>query len=317
MATLILKRILVFMMAILTSLPCTVDTSMADSCADYDFPRIAAEEQAKDTLRIMSFNIRYGDVNGVKADDRRTIAVRQILEIMPDSMGLQEATPEWMKTLNRRLPFYDWVGVERGKGGDPLQGGDEACPIFYLKSKFRAEDSGNFWLSETPDEPSYGPGAACKRICTWVVLRNRLTKQRYVHVNTHFDHVSEAARVAGAEILNRFIEEHFSDLPVVFTADMNTGETGEAYATMTQNLLDTRYTAEDCVFYGTFHGGKDPARSANYRIDYILCSDDFEVASYRTVTQGVSERFTSDHFPIYADLYLPLCSVSRTATPSS
>ena len=34
----------------------------------------------------------------------------------------------------------------------------------------------------------------------------------------------------------------------------------------------------------------------------VLCSDDFSVEAYRTVTKGFSGRFTSDHFPIYADL---------------
>ena len=298
---LIMKRIIVFALAIFAFFTNTTGKGNTDYCGDYDFPRIAAEKQAPCTLRIMSFNIRAGGVNGNTTYDRMTIGLSQIFEIMPDSFGLQEATNVWMVGLDERLTMYDWVGVNTVAGGDLLKGGT-GNPIFYLKSKFRLLDSGYFWLSDTPDVPSIGPDASMERICTWVKLRNRLTGDVYVHVNSHFDHVSEEARVQAGIIVNRFIEENFSDVPVVFTADMNTTDKGEAYATMTQNLTDTRLAAKDCVSYGTFHGGHDPNKKADYYIDFVLCSDDFDVAAYRTVTKGFNNRFTSDHFPIYADL---------------
>ena len=297
----LLKRIMVLALAIFALFTNTTGKGNTDYCGDYDFPRIAAEKQVPCTLRVMSFNIRSGGVNGNKTYDRITIGESQIFEIMPDSFGLQEATNVWMVALDERLTMYDWVGVDVDTGGDLLKHGI-GNPIFYLKDKFKLLDSGWFWVSDTPDEPSFGPGAACIRACTWVKLKNRLTKDVYVHVNTHFDHVSEEARVQAGFIVNRFIEENFSDVPVVFTADLNTTDKGEAYATMTQNLTDTRFAAKDCVSYGTFHGGHDPSLKADYYIDFVLCSDDFDVAAYRTVTKGFNNRFTSDHFPIYADL---------------
>ena len=273
----------------------------ADSCEAYDFPRIAAQPQADGTLRIMSYNIRCGDVNGVPAEDRHEIVLKEIAAASPDSLGIQEATPEWMRALDAALTRYGWVGINREDGGSALKEG-ESCPVFFLKEKFELVDSGNFWISDTPDVPSYGPGAACKRICTWVKLKDRRTGTIHVHVNTHFDHVSEEARVQGGRIVNRYIEEHFAGMPVVFTADMNTTDKGEAYATMTQKLTDARFAAADCVTYGTFHAGKDPRKCVSYYIDFVLCSSAFEVAAYRTVTAGIDGRFTSDHFPIYADL---------------
>ncbi|MBR5113623.1 MAG: endonuclease/exonuclease/phosphatase family protein [Clostridia bacterium] len=299
----LIKRIVVIFMAVLSFVNANGTEKYGDYCGNFDFPRISAEKQGDDSLRIMSFNIRCGDVNGAHVPERIDIAIRQIKEIMPDSLGIQEATPEWMKALDKKLTLYDWVGLDREKGVSPLENG-ESCPIFYLKAKFSLEDSGNFWISDTPDVPSKGPGAACIRICTWAKLKDRITGKVFIHVNTHYDHVSEEARVQGALIVTRFIEENFKGIPVVFTADMNTSEKGEAYATMTANLTDARFAAQDCKTYGTFHGGKNPADKSDYYIDFILCSDNFEVASYRTVTQGVDNRFTSDHFPIYADLVL-------------
>ena len=277
--------------------------NFADSYEGHDFPLISAENQSAGTVRIMSFNIRCADVNGVDVPERLGIGIRQILEVMPDSLGIQEATPEWMKALNRKLLLYDWVGVEREKGVSPLDNG-ESCPIFYLKSKLKLLDSGNFWLSETPDEPSYGPGAACKRICTWAKFKDKETGLTYVHVNSHLDHVSEDARVAGAQILIDFINERFGDLPVVFTADMNTLSNGRAYALMTEHLSDAALTAEDAKTFGTFHACK-PETHTDYTIDFILCSEQIRVNSFRVITKGVDGRFVSDHFPLYADVVIP------------
>ena len=276
---------------------------IADSFAGHDFPLIEPEEKAGGDTRIMSFNIRCSDVNGVPAAQRLTIGARQIEEVKPDSVGIQEATGEWMAALKKLLPDYGWVGLEREDGQKADKGG-ESTPIFYLKTKYLLLDHGDFWLSDTPDEPSIGPGAACKRICTWAKLRNIRTGAVYVHVNTHFDHISEEARVQGAQIVNDYITAHFADVPVVFTADMNTSESGEAYATMTQRLNNARHKAPDCVDYGTFHACK-PETHADTYIDFVLCSPNIAVHSYRTVTAGIDGRFVSDHFPLYADVTIP------------
>ena len=303
MIILLLKRGIVFLMSIISLFTSAGGERWADNYSAHEFPIISAEQQEEGTVRVMSFNIRCADVNGVNVPDRLGIGVRQILEVMPDSLGIQEATAEWMKALGASLLLYDWVGIEREKG-EPADKSGESCPIFYLKAKFSLVDSGNFWLSETPDEPSYGPGAACRRICTWAKLKDRATGQVYVHVNTHFDHVSEDARVFAADMVNRFVIENFADVPVVFTADINTFEGLAAYSTLTENLDDSRKTAKDAQAFGTFHACS-PETHADYTIDFLLCSRDITVNTYRTVTKGVDGRFVSDHFPIYADIVLP------------
>lgn len=276
---------------------------IADSYAGHDFPLIGPAEKAEGATRIMSFNVRCADVNGIEMSLRSDLVPRQIKETMPDSVGMQEVTTEWMKVFKKELRDYSWVGLERDNGKEAGKGG-EACPVFYLKAKYRLLDHGDFWISDTPDQPSYGPGAACKRICTWAKLRNRQTGAVYVHVNTHFDHVSEDARVQGGKIVNRYIAENFAGIPVVFTADMNTTESGEAYATMTTDLINARHAAPDCEDYGTFHACR-PETHADYYIDFVLCSDGIDVLSYRTLTAGIDGRFVSDHFPIYADVIIP------------
>ena len=272
---------------------------MADTYRPHDFPLIAPAAKAEGDVRIMSYNIRCADVNGVPVSKRLGIGTQQIVDVMPDSVGIQECTAEWMAYLKTALPEYDWVGLERENGG-PADSGGESCPIFYRKQVYDLVDHGDFWLSDTPDVPSLGEGAACKRICTWAELKNRATGESYVHVNSHFDHVSEAARAFGAEQVMKFIRSRFEDKKVVFTADMNDFEGSEPYAVMTEDLTDARLAAPDCAAYGTFHACS-PETHADYVIDFVLFSEGFTVKAYRTVTAGEDGRFVSDHFPIYAD----------------
>ena len=288
-------RFLVWATALIAVLRGTVYT---DTFKPDTFPVIEAEKCAVCDTRIASFNIRCADVNGMQIKDRIQIAIEQIWRIAPDSMGVQEATDEWMNAL-RRMPRYEVVGEGRE---DDRKG--EACPILYNKVKYKLLDSGTFWLSETPETPSFGWDAACKRICTWVKLRNRLTGAVYAHVNTHFDHVGKVAVVKEAEMLVDFIERELAGIPVVFTADLNATPDSDSYAVMTGALQDARLTAADAVSYGTFHACS-PETHADYYIDFVMTTPGLEVETYRTVTAGVSGRLVSYHFPIYADVRLP------------
>lgn len=299
MTELILKFISFFLILISAFISSGL-VKWTDTMEGHDFEIFEATEKKADELRILSFNVRVADNNGTPAIARRSLVVEQIRKIAPDSFGLQEASPDWMLAIKAGLPEYGCVGVARDNGLETL-GIGESSPVFYLKEKFELVDHGDFWLSETPDKPSYGPGAGCRRVCTWAKLRERATGKIYVHVNSHFDHVSEDARVFGAKLIADFISEHFASLPVVFTADMNTGEGGAAYGTMTALLSDARYAAADSAGRGTYHECK-PESWPDLKLDYILCSEDVSVDTFRVVTDGVDGRFVSDHFPLYADV---------------
>ena len=220
---------------------------------------------------------------------------KTICDLYPDSAGLQEVTDDWLRSLEK-IPGTALVG--EGRDGD---GRGEGCYILYNSNKWKCLDSGTFWLSETPDVPSFGWDAACRRVCTWALLQNRVTGEQYAHVNSHFDHKGRIAVVEEAKMVVDFINTHFGDVPVVFTADLNATPESESYRIMTQTLSDARLNAEEKQEYGTFHG-THPETHADYYIDCILTGSGTQVKSYRTVTVGVNGRFVSDHFPIYADL---------------
>ncbi len=257
------------------------------------------EPKGEIVMRIMSFNIRCSNVGSDTWEDRIGIVSQTMLESEADSIGVQEATPEWMTTLKETVgEKYAYVGVGRDDGDNK----GEYSAIFYLKDKYTAVDSGTFWLSETPDEVSFGWDAACRRVCTWVVLENKETGEKYVHINSHFDHIGITARKNSVDlILDKAAE--FSDLPVVFTADLNVRQDSDNYKQFVNSkiLRDTKFDTTDSMDYCTYHDTK-PAQHAKDIIDYVMVNQNFDTLSYRVVTEGIDGRFVSDHYPIYADI---------------
>lgn len=257
------------------------------------------EVKSEDALRVMSFNIRCTNVGTDSWEDRIGIVSQTMLDSNADSIGVQEATPEWMATLKNTVSEkYAYVGVGRDDGDNE----GEYSAIFYLKDKYDVIDSGTFWLSKTPEKPSLGWDAACNRICTWVHLRNKETGEEYVHMNSHFDHVGITARKNSVDMILSKAKE-FTNTPVVFTADMNIREGSDNYIQLTQTgyFRDTKQFAPDTMDYCTYHDTK-PKNHKDDVIDYIMINDSFEALSYKVVTEGIDGRYVSDHFPIYADI---------------
>ena len=302
----IFQSFISFVMAMLTTLASmfgTFGSSVKNVVNYFTQPSVIQdfEEQADDTIRIMSFNIRYGDVGSATREDREELVSSTILNGHPDSIGIQEAIPEWMDYLTVALgDEYDYVGVGRDNGVDE----GEYAAIFYLKDKYTPVDSGTFWLSETPDVPSLGWGAACYRICTWVILENKETGDTYLHMNTHFDYANDDVINNSAKMMNEFAMK-YADIPVVYTADMNFNEGSSYYNTMMDEgvLFDTKKTAEDTMDYLTYHDAKPFLHSGNV-IDFIMVNNKFDAKVYRVITAGVDGEYVSDHFPIYADIKL-------------
>ena len=257
------------------------------------------ETKEENIMRIMSFNIRCANVGSDTWEDRIGIVSQTMLDSDADSIGVQEATPEWMATLKETVSEKSaYVGVGRDDGDNE----GEYSAIFYLKDKYNVVESGTFWLSETPEKPSFGWDAACRRVCTWAVLENKENGEKYVHINTHFDHVGITARKNSVDMIVEKAKE-FSDLPVVFTADMNVRQDSDNYKQFVDSgvLFDTKFAAPDSMSYCTYHDTK-PEKHEKDIIDYVMINNHFKAISYRVVTEGIDGRFVSDHYPIYADI---------------
>jgi endonuclease/exonuclease/phosphatase family metal-dependent hydrolase len=95
---------------------------------------------------------------------------------------------------------YGYVAVGRDDGVNS----GETCGILYKKARFGVEAQGTFWLSETPNAPSYGWGAEIRRICTWIKFKEKESGRIFFVFNVHYDHQSVTARDESSKlILNR------------------------------------------------------------------------------------------------------------------
>ncbi len=299
------NKIISFFMAIVaffSSLITDFDNTIADFRDSLFPPSVLTDfgEKSEDAIRVMSFNIRYGDLGNLTAEDRYDDIETVIEKGYPDSIGLQEATPEWMGYLSENLEDYAYVGVGRDDGVNT----GEYAAIFYLKDKYTAVDSGTFWLSDTPDIPSMGWGADCYRICTWVILENNETKETYVHMNAHFDFANDDVRFNSARMINEKAKD-FGVLPVVYTADMNFAENSVYYNSFIEEGIfrNTKDVAPDTMDYLTYHD-RMPLVHKNDVIDYIMINNKFDAEVYRVVTAATEGHYVSDHFPLYADITL-------------
>ena len=253
-------------------------------------------------MKIMSFNLLCGGGDRRDWRCRTELVLDTIRKADPDTLGVQEAHYDWIKVLFAGLPAYDYVGVGRKDGKTD----GEFSAVFYKKDKFRALDSGSFWLSETPDVPGVkGWDAACVRVCSWAKLEEKATGKRFVHFNTHLDHVGLVAMQQGALLVTAKAAEICPDLPAFFTGDFNVTPDSAPYRTVIEaGFGDARHLAIDSDDSPTFHWevfvSKRPKKE-NTVIDYCFVKGDVQVQSFRVLRDVYpGDLYPSDHYPVLA-----------------
>ncbi len=215
---------------------------------------------------------------------------------------VQEALPGQMDDLQAAFPGYSYEGVGRDDG---IREG-EFSAVFYDHTRFEKLEGGTFWLSETPGQCSFGWDAACRRVCSWVRLKERPTGKVFFVFNTHFDHVGEVARKESAGLILRRIGEisAWKD-PVVLCGDFNLPPESAPIGVIREKMGDA-YEISQQPAYGsvaTYHGFTydDPPEK---RIDYVFVSPGTRVLRYGALTDSRDRSFFSDHLPVLVTLEL-------------
>ncbi|TWT46454.1 endonuclease/exonuclease/phosphatase family protein [Botrimarina hoheduenensis] len=270
------------------------------------------------TLSAVTFNLRGDFVEGRVTDQphawlatdgghRRDRTVGLVQQLAPDLLGVQEAYANQLVDLRAALPAYADYGV--GRDGPPTadRSAGEHCSIFYRKERFTALDQGTFWLSATPDRVSQHPEAGCRRIASWMILVDRLADRELFVLNTHWDHISAAARQEAAELIRNKLPTLAKDRPAIVMGDLNAVATDDSLQTLLDAtgptpLIDS-YLAAHPESDGTersFHGFApqgDP-----WRIDYVLHSAALVTRDAQIIATPTEALAPSDHFPVRAVL---------------
>ena len=261
----------------------------------------SAQKQTRDyDLKVMSYNIRMGVAkDGTNSWEYRYPATALMLkDQMPDVFGVQEAFNFQIKFIEENFTDYDSFGVGRDNGKSE----GEFMSIFWNKKTVKMIKGGTFWLSETPEKPSMGWDAACKRTATWALMKDKNTGKLFYFVNTHLDHKGAEARRKGLElIVSRIDEINPKGYPMILTGDFNIKPDNEALVGLEQRMQSARKIAPKTDNNATFNNwGK---AKSDMVIDYIYVSGFSACTEYHTITEKYGTwKYVSDHYPIYAKL---------------
>ena len=280
-----MRKLTLIIAAVLMALPFTV--SAQKQTRDYD-------------LKVMSYNIRMGVAkDGTNSWEYRYPATALMLQDqMPDVFGVQEAFEFQVRFIEDNFADYDSVGVGRDNGKSE----GEFMSIFWNKKTVKMVKWGTFWLSETPEKPSKGWDAKCKRTATWALMKDKKTGKHFYYVNTHLDHRGSEARRQGLNlIVSRIDEINQKGYPMVLTGDFNMKPDDAALTGLEQRMQSARKIAPKTDNHATLNlWGKG---KADMVIDYIYVSGFSACPEYHTVNEKYGQwKYISDHYPVYAKL---------------
>lgn len=258
---------------------------------------IGKTKKKKVELKITSYNIRLG--SGKDGDNvwtnRKDATMAMISSQKPSVIGIQEALDYQLDDIVQNCPEYSYVGVGREDG---VRSG-ETMAIFWNQKEISLLDWGNFWLSETSDQPSIGWDAMCRRTATWAKLRVRSNGKVFFMLNTHLDHRGKVAREKGINLIVKKIDDiNIDNLPIVLVGDFNIKTDDPLIISLSKTMDNTRETAKNTDNIYSFNGfGKTEPRT----LDYIFSRGFKSCISFQTdTTRYVNIPYISDHYPITA-----------------
>lgn len=276
-----MKRLTLLIMAVAFMLPQT----------------IMAGKPENTELKVMSYNIRLGSANdGTNSWAMRYTATGEMLDDQkPDVFGVQEALDYQVRYIEE-MCGYEYVGVGRENGKSE----GEHMAIFWNKKTVSMLKWGTFWLSETPEKPSMGWDAACKRTATWALMKDKRTGKKFYFINTHLDHKGAEAQKNGLKlIVDRLSEINPDGYPMVLTGDFNITPENKALTELDAKMQSARKIAEKTDSLDTYNGW---GRGSGV-IDYIYVSGFSSCPEFQTVVKRYNDRkFVSDHYPVVARL---------------
>lgn len=256
---------------------------------------------------IMSFNIltdnffyRVRDCAAGRCNRLQQLATI-LLACGCDVIGLQECTLDQWNFLAKVLaPVY---ATHAGASDSKASG--ETCALFWNTARFPGAVANTFWINNTLTPYQKMRNAKRMRVCSWVRLTDALNLNRVITVfNTHFDHAGDTAgntvRVTSAGIVLGQIKALGSGHDILM-GDLNFHPQDPPYQAITPALSDcgALYKASTGAWPVTYHGWGSSKAGC---IDYIFCSPNWQVLSYKLggIASTVPKTYPSDHFPVIA-----------------
>lgn len=272
------------------------------------FVFIISLQTADAQVRVMTFNLRLDLASdGENAwPHRKDKACSQIHYEGAQLIGVQEALHNQVTDLMKCLDQFSYIGGGRDDGKDK----GEACAILFDSTRFKLLAGATFWLSETPHLPGKkGWDAAYPRVVTWAKFYDKKEHLIFYHFNTHLDNMGQVARREGAKMLLHAVDSIAGKSKAIVTGDFNASPESEPIQILTTHkpfhLTNSKFVSilphygPDGTFndFGNHEVDDKP-------IDYIFFNHGVKVLRHATLSESWMGRFSSDHFPVLAELEL-------------
>lgn len=329
-----MKKLLIVLLiaALLVSLAaCTTAGNTPQTATAGEETAATAQKGENLSLRIMSFNLLYKDEREVTvansdetADMRVSKRGPRMVEMLEDQkvdvLGVQEASEAWEEYISSGLPYeYDYVGERTSHTG-------EGGFVIYNYEKFDMLAWDWFCLSDSdnPHEKVIAWDADHDRLCTWVLLQEKVSGTYFLFADTHLDNNGEEARLNGAQLIidnlntlrAEFEAEYGVSIPVILVGDMNCETNSEAYNLLAENLTDVRHAAPSETVGDEVASSPLPAPyytedesgicKNSHFIDHMFVSSDVTVEYYNMIQTSNNlcpyGAYLSDHNAVYADI---------------
>ncbi len=268
-----------------------------------------------DVVKVMTFNIRVDTIldGSNRWNNRKELVFDTIADNRADVIGLQEALGFQVTQIQQALPQYANYAAGRSNGKQK----GETCAIFYRKDRFTLADSGTFWFSNKPSKPgSKGWGNFPPRICSWIRLVDRSTRDGFYVYNVHLDNLSQNSRKKSVELLARRVGTRAGSDPFIVMGDFNMELDNPAMIYLCKNGRPCMTDAWESVHgtaktkgTGTRHGFRGGISGP--KIDHIPLCQDVLALDVKIDRRSRNGRYPSDHFPVVASILLPSSGQQR------
>jgi endonuclease/exonuclease/phosphatase family metal-dependent hydrolase len=252
--------------------------------------------QTMSALKVMTYNIRYDNpADGINQWGNRKEKVFQLVKkYNPDIIGVQEALHHQLLDMTTNFSAYSFIGAGRDDGKEK----GEYSAILYRSTRFEVLQQNTFWLSEKPEKSgSKSWDAAITRIATWALLRDKNSQQKFLLINTHFDHVGKEARAKSAELIKAKVSALAENVPVIITGDLNCLRDEAPYTIFmeptTIELIDPAPQNPPGTFCN-FEVNSIPCKG----IDYIFHTNEWRADNYKVIQDNDGKYYPSDHLPV-------------------
>lgn len=253
----------------------------------------------------MTFNIRYGTApdgpnHWLLRQDRVLDTIRAE---SPHILAIQEGLAFQMTFLKEHLPEYLALGQHRdgGKRG-------EFSGLLVDEAVLEILDSGQFWLSATPETlGSRGWDAALPRTAVWARLRWRAVRNgeasaahEFLVLGTHLDHRGKEARLQSALLIQRRMEGLANGIPVLLMGDFNVAPEDPPMQVFQEAGFQSAVLLHDSAAAGsgTFHSFR--GHETGRQIDHIWVSPGWNIQVAEILRPRFDGRSPSDHDPVFA-----------------